>query len=119
MHAVIEIKEIAIPCIIGVSEEERSQKQTLLVTVELVVDASKAVVSDTVADTVNYKSVYTKVIDFVSSSNGHLLETLIKQVLDLCMEDTSVLKAKVTIEKPARLPLAKGVRVSMKEERHE
>ena len=117
MNAVIEIKEIAVDCVIGVSDAERAQKQTILITLELVIDAGKAVSSDAVMDTVDYKAVYTQVIDFVESSSFHLLETLTTQVLDMCMEDSRVQKARVTVEKPARLPKAKGVSVTMRKER--
>lgn len=119
MKTTIEITDIAVDCIIGVTEQERAQKQTVLVTVELVVDTPKAATFDNVADAVDYKSVYTKIVDFVTASQFYLLEALTKHVLDVCMGDPRVVKSRVTIEKPSRLPNAKGVSVTQSKEKDE
>lgn len=119
MKTIIDIKQIKIPCRIGVSDTERSQIQNVLVSVRLYINGEDAVTSDAVSDTVNYKTVYTQVISLVSNSKCRLLEALAKQVLDLCLKDTRVIEAVVIIEKPTRLPNAKGVSITMQKRRNE
>ncbi len=117
MKTTITITDIAISCIFGVSDAERAQKQTILVTVELIVNAEKASLSDNFLDVfVDYKKVYETVISITENSQFHLLETLVKWLLDTFLAIKGVYKAKVVATKPNRLPNAKGVSVQMKGE---
>ncbi|HEX8965679.1 MAG TPA: dihydroneopterin aldolase [Patescibacteria group bacterium] len=117
MKTTITITDIAVPCIFGVSDAERSQKQTILVTVELVINADKASKSDNILDVlVDYKKVYETVISITENSQFHLLETLAKRLVDTFLSIKGVYKAKVIVTKPNRLVHAKGVSVQMKGE---
>lgn len=114
MKTIISINEISIDCIIGVSEQERANKQELLVSVELEVDAQKASNTDNIQDAlVDYKKVYEKTIEIVSESNFYLLERLSKTLVDSYISMQGVLRAKVAVKKPNRLPKTKGVAVTM------
>lgn len=115
----ITIKDIAVTCILGVSEEERSHKQEILVSVLLRVDAKKDSQSDNVLDTVNYKDVYLNVIETVEKSQFHLLEALCGHLCLVCLQYPGVLNVTVSVTKPHRLPKAKGVTVEMEMEKHE
>lgn len=110
---IIKITDIAIDCIIGVTEEERSKKQTIFASVELVVDAKKTAETDSIEDTVNYKNIYTEIIKKVSESKFNLLERLAKEIVSVCFSFDRVLKVKATVTKPNRLPKAKGVSVTI------
>lgn len=117
MKTVITITDIAVLCIFGVSDAERSQKQTILVTIELVVNAEKASKSDNIVDVlIDYKKVYETTISITENSQFHLLETLAKRLLDTFLSIKGVYKVKVIVTKPNRLPNAKGVSVQMKGE---
>ena len=112
--AKIIIKDIAIDCILGVSQEERIKKQTIFVSLELLVDATKASKTDDIADTVNYFTLYEKIIAMVLSSQFHLLEALVSAILAICLKEKGVLEATVRVEKPHVLPKAKGVVLEVK-----
>ncbi len=111
----IIIKDIAASCILGVSEEERSQKQVVLVSVVLTIDGEKASLSDTVSDTVNYKDIYLKVIETVEASQFQLLEALCRHLCSVCLQYRGVLQVKISVTKPYRLLKAQGVTVEMEE----
>jgi D-erythro-7,8-dihydroneopterin triphosphate epimerase len=111
--ATITIKEIAIDCILGVGDKERETKQTILVTVIIQIDATKASKTDNVEDTVNYSFLYRKIIEKVSTTQYYLLEALVSYILALCLEEEGILHAIVRVEKPTVLPGAKGVILEM------
>lgn len=120
MKTTITISDIAVSCVFGVSEKERSQKQTILISVELVVDAENASQTDAFSDVlVDYKKVYDTIIFITEKTQFHLLEKLVKTLLDTFLATKGVVKASVTATKPTRLPHAKGVSISMRGEKSE
>lgn len=113
MKTTISINDISIDCSIGVSKQERANKQELLVSVELETDAQKASQTDKIKDVlVDYKKVYDKTIEIVTASQFYLLEKLAKMLLDTYISMPGVLRAKVTVKKPKRLPKAEGVAIT-------
>lgn len=117
-YTTISIKDIAVDCVIGVSAEERKKKQTVLVSVKLVVDAEKASQTDNLQNAlVDYKKVYDKTRALVAGSRYYLLEKLARMLLETYLQMPGVFKAGVTVEKPHRLPDAQGVSVRMEGER--
>lgn len=111
--AKIIIKDLTLFCRIGVSEEERERKQKIKIQIILTVDAARAIRSDSIADTVNYREVYTALIALVSNSEYHLLETLAHAMLRCCMEYKGVLAVTVRVEKPTVLAKTNGVCVEL------
>jgi dihydroneopterin aldolase len=115
----ITLKDIAVSCILGVSEEERSQQQEVLITVRLTIDAAKASQSDSVEDTVNYKEVYLKIIEQVQQATYHLLEALCRHLCEVCLQYPQVQEVVISVTKPHRLPQARGVTVEMEQKKYE
>ena len=72
----ITFSGLKVPARIGVTEDERSQPQTVIVSLELQVDLSAAATSDDLADTVDYDRLTTEVAGLVRSSETKLLESL-------------------------------------------
>jgi len=120
MNATITIVEIAASCVIGVTEAERAKKQTILISLELVVDIQEAVETDTIThSSVDYKKIYETTIAIVEKSKFRLLESLAKELLDTYVATIGVKKVAVTVTKSSRLPKAKGVSITLRGEKHE
>lgn len=102
------INDLIIPCVIGTFDAERTEKQSVTLTIALVVDTTKAAETDNLEDAVDYYKIYQKIVSFVSNSQYQLLEALASAVAQLCLEDANVQQVKVHIEKPQALPLAKS-----------
>ena len=100
--AKISINNLSTDCVLGVEEQERRAKQTVLISVDFVVDVTKSSMSDAIIDTVNYSILSKKIIYSVSQSQFHLLETLASMVLRTCLEDKRVIQAVVRVTKPSR-----------------
>lgn len=113
MQAKIQIKELALDCILGVTKKEQSKKQTVLIDIILMIDAKRAAKTDNIEDTVNYSAIHKDVVSLVSRSQFHLLEALDSAILDLCLSKKGVLSATVTVTKPTIYSDAKGVSITM------
>ncbi len=115
--AVIRIKNIKIPTIIGFNPEERINIQTVVINLEIDVDISNAVKLDSEDVIYNYKTITKAIYAFVSESRYNLLEKLTYEVLQLIMKDDRVQWARVEIDKPGALRYSDSVSVVLEEKR--
>lgn len=73
---VISIRDLRLETRIGVTEEERSAPQSVVVSLEINADLSRARSTDELSDTVDYHDVITRIATLARSSTVHLLEHL-------------------------------------------
>lgn len=111
--AIIRITDLSLKTIIGIFDWERKQKQKVIINVELEFNASKAVKTDRVKDTVDYKTITKKIIQHVEGSKYFLLEKMTDSVLKIVLKDPKVKRAKVRIDKPGALRFARSVSVEL------
>ena len=111
--AIIRITDLSLKTIIGIFDWERKRKQKVVINVELEFNASKAVKTDNVDDTVDYKVITKKIIQHVGESKYFLLEKMAGSVLKIVLEDQRVKWAKVRIDKPGALRFARSVSVEL------
>ena len=107
--ATIFIKNLRLRTIIGIEETERTNKQDIIINVEIEVDTDQAAQSDNINDAFNYRTITKKIIQFVETSDFFLLEKLVDQILKLIMQEEQVFSATVEIDKPAALRFADSV----------
>jgi len=95
------IRDIAIPCRIGVTEAERAAPQTLWMDVELPIDAAAAAVRDDVGETVDYARLVSAVGSLVRATPYRLLETVADQTAALILREFAVARVRVEVRKKA------------------
>ena len=113
----IHIKNLRLRTIIGVNAWERENPQDVIVNVTMEFDGSKAVLSDDIKDTVDYMGAKLRIMEEVETSRFQLLEKLAHRILELVMEDPTVQRATVEVDKPHALRFTDSVSVSCSEER--
>lgn len=113
----IVIRNLRLRCIVGINDNERHQKQDVLLNIEMWADLSGAIRGDDVRETVDYKVVTKQIIGAVESSSYFLVETLASAVADICMSNGRVVRAKVLVEKPGALRFADSVGVEVTREK--
>ena len=64
----IHIRDITLRCIIGVGDDERREKQDVIISVTLHADLAEAGRTDDFADTVDYKAVKQRIAALVEGS---------------------------------------------------
>ena len=112
----ILISDLVVRCIIGVDEEERREKQHVLINIALCTDVTAVARSDRLEDAVDYREVRDRVVDMVEHSRYHLLEALAEAIAGVCLEQPGVAKAEVRVDKPGALRLARSIAVEIERE---
>lgn len=109
----IRIKDLLLRCIVGINPGERKNKQDVILNITLFVDLSKAGTTDDIGDTVNYKTIKDRIVALVESSSFYLVERLAQAVADLCLDDSRIEAASVSVDKPGALRFARSVGVEI------
>ena len=113
----IVIRRLRARCVVGVKEEERRQKQDVLISMSLSLDLRAAGKSDRLEDTVSYSDLQKQVMAHVEASQYTLLEALAESVARICLRDARVQSVKVRVEKPAAARSARSVGVEVAREK--
>ena len=108
---IIYISDLRIETVIGIFDWERKIKQTVVFDIEMAGDCRKAAVNDNVEDTLNYKSVAKRMIEFVGNSEYQLVETLAERCAEVIMQEFHVPWVKLRINKRGALRGARDVGV--------
>ena len=103
----------------GVFDFERADGQEFVVDVSLETDTRAAAASDQLADTIDYGSLAQQLAAVIGGEPVNLLETLAGRLADVCLSDSRVHAATVTVHKPqAPIPLSfEDVAVTIRRER--
>ena len=109
----IHIRELLLRAIVGINPDERVNKQDVVISITMHVDLRAACLSDNMMDTVDYKSVKTRVVALVENSEFFLIEKMAQAVADICLEDERVKIVDVLVEKPRALRFARTVGVEI------
>lgn len=109
----IEIKDLLLRGIIGVNDWEREAEQDILINVTLTADLSEAGSTDSIEDTVNYRTLTKQIIRHVESSQRFTLEALAADIAGICLAQNGVERARIRVEKPGALRFARSVGVEI------
>jgi FolB domain-containing protein len=113
----ILISDLLVRCIVGINEDERREKQDVLINLALSADLGKAGGSDRFEDAVDYRAIKKKVVAMAESSKFFLVEALAEAVAAVCLENPAVTEVSVRVEKPTALRFARSVGVEITRER--
>ena len=115
----ISIKDLRLRTIIGVFDWEQKVLQDLVVNLELSCDlpAIDPDCSD-LSQTVDYKSLTKKIINYVETGRFYLLEGLGNALLKIALEhDKRIINCVVRLDKPGALRFADSVSVRLEQSR--
>lgn len=84
------IEGLEIDALIGIYDWERRIRQTLRFDLEMGFDNRIPAASDDIADTLNYKAVSKRLIDFVQGSDFGLVETLAERCAAIVLDEFGV-----------------------------
>ena len=108
---IIYLHDLRIDTVIGVFDWERRIRQTVILDLEMAADIRCAAASDDLADTLNYKAVAKRLIDFVGRSEFQLVETLAERVAELVLQDFAVPWLRLRVNKQGAVRGARDVGV--------
>jgi len=96
---IVYLRDLRIDTVIGIFDWERRTTQTIILDLEMSADIAKAAASDDIKDTLNYKAVAKRLIDFVGNSDFQLVETLAERCAQIIREEFDVRWVKLTLNK--------------------
>ena len=113
----IQIKDLHLRTIIGINDEERRNRQDVLINITLYADMRAAGRSDDINDAVNYRTITKQIIGLVEESGFFLVEKMAAEIAAICLADPRVERAQVRVEKPGALRFARSVGVEIERDR--
>ncbi|MGD8559244.1 MAG: dihydroneopterin aldolase [Gammaproteobacteria bacterium] len=108
---IIYLNDLEIETIIGIFDWERRVKQKVRLDLHMAADIRKAAATDDIDDTVNYKSVAKRLIEFVEASEFQLVETLAERIAEICINEFAIPWVRVKLNKPGAVRYAGDVGV--------
>jgi dihydroneopterin aldolase len=105
----IFLQQLEVETVIGIWDWERKIRQTVVIDLEMAADIARAASTDSVADTLNYKSVAKRVQKFVAESDFQLVETLAERIAGIVTGEFGVPWVRVRVSKPGAIRGAKNV----------
>ena len=108
---IIYLNDLKIETIIGIFDWERCVKQTISLDIEMATDIRRAAQTDAIEDTLDYKAVSKRLIDFIAASEFQLVETLAERSAQLLLEEFGISWVKLRINKTGAIRGARDVGV--------
>jgi dihydroneopterin aldolase len=107
------IEGLEIEALIGIYDWERRIRQALVFDIEMAFDNRVPAASDAIEDTLNYKAVSRRIVDYVSQSDFGLVETLAERVAAIILEEFGVRSVRLKLSKPGAVRGARAVGVTI------
>ena len=108
---IVYIRDLKIETVIGVNDWEREVRQTVSLDLEMATDIRPAAETDDIADTIDYKAVAKRLIDFVEGADFQLVESIAERVTDIIREEFGVSWVRLRVSKPGAVTGARDVGV--------
>jgi dihydroneopterin aldolase len=108
---IVFIRDLRIDTVIGIYDWEREIRQTVVFDLEMGADIALAAATDAIEDTLDYKAVSKRLIEFVSGSKFQLVETLAERCATLVLEEFKVPWVRLTLNKVGAVSAARDVGV--------
>jgi 7,8-dihydroneopterin aldolase/epimerase/oxygenase len=118
MEGIIKIEDYKIHCILGTHAYERQDDQEIALDIELGVDITECVQTDSIIDTIDYSKVIQVCRDLAQQRRFHLLETLAYEMIHALKEAFSPLSIRLRVKKRGALALAQAVVVEVELKTH-
>ncbi|MCL5801144.1 MAG: dihydroneopterin aldolase [Gammaproteobacteria bacterium] len=96
---IIYLHDLKIDTVIGIFEWERRVKQAVILNLDMAADIRKAAASDKIADTLDYKAVAKRLIEYVGANQFQLVETLAERVAEIVLKEFGISWLRLRVNK--------------------
>lgn len=107
----VYIRGLEVETVIGIYDWEREIRQVVNLDLEMGFNIQGAAQTEDVNNTLNYKTVSDRLIDFISQSEFQLVETMAEEVAQLVRDEFGVKWLRLRLGKPGAVPQAEDVGV--------
>ncbi|MEO6697007.1 MAG: dihydroneopterin aldolase [Gammaproteobacteria bacterium] len=95
----IYLHALKIDTVIGIFEWERCVKQAVILDLDMAADIRKAAASDKIEDTLDYKAVSKRLLEYVGKNQFQLVETLAERVAEIILNEFNVSWLRLRVNK--------------------
>lgn len=113
------IEGLEIEALIGIYDWERRIRQTLVFDIEMAFDNRVPAATDAIDDTLNYKAVSKRIVEYVGQSDFGLVETLAERVAQIILSEFGVSRVRLKLSKPGAVRGARAVGVRIERSRED
>ncbi|MBK8284846.1 MAG: dihydroneopterin aldolase [Ahniella sp.] len=110
---IVFVDGLNIDALIGIYDWERRAKQPVVLDLEMAFDNRIPASTDQITDTLDYKAVSKRLIQFVGQSEFGLVETLAERCAEIILTEFPVSWLKLRLTKPGAVRGARGVGVQI------
>ncbi len=96
----VSIRDLSVAAVIGVHPWEREIEQTLVFTVDMAANVSRAAATDDLADTLDYSAVAEVIATVVRDGKFQLIETAAERVAERLLSDFPIASLRLELRKP-------------------
>lgn len=107
------IRNLMVPCSIGVHRHEKDAEQRVRINLDLAVSEDDRPIDDDIRNVINYEDLARGVERICNQGHVNLVETLAENIAAMCLEDKRVQSARVRVEKLDILEDAESVGVEI------
>jgi dihydroneopterin aldolase len=118
-HDIIFLGGLTTECIIGIWDWERRVKQKIVLDIEMAADIRKAAASDHIDDTLDYKRVSKRLLQFVGDSQFQLVETLTERIAEIVVTEFDVPWVRVRLNKQGAIRGSRDVGILVERRRED
>jgi dihydroneopterin aldolase len=118
-HDIIFLGGLTTECIIGIWDWERRVKQKIVLDIEMAADIRKAAASDHIDDTLDYKRVSKRLLQFVGDSQFQLVETLTERIAEIVVTEFDVPWVRVRLNKQGAIRGSRDVGIMVERRRED
>jgi dihydroneopterin aldolase len=116
---IIFLTGLTTECIIGIWDWERKVRQKVVIDLEMGADIRKAATSDHIDDTLDYKRVSKRVLQFVGDSQFQLVETMAEHIAKLVVTEFAVPWVRVKLNKQGAIRGSRDVGILIERRRED
>ena len=111
------IEALELECVIGIYDWERKIRQPVVLDIEMAFDNTVPAATDDIKDTLDYKAVSKRLIQFVSESDFGLVESLAERCAAIILEEFGVQHVRLKLSKPGAVRGSRAVGVIIERQR--
>ena len=115
----IFVSGLTTECIIGIWDWERRVRQKVVVDIEMAADIRRAARTDSIEDTLDYKKVSKRLLQFIGESQFQLVETLTERIAELVIREFDVAWVRVRLNKQGAIRGSRDVGIQIERRRED
>lgn len=109
----IFLRDLRVTTVVGIWEWEKRMPQVVSIDLDMSADIRGAAETDSIADTLDYKSVSKRIKAFVAESRFNLIETMSEQIAGIVLSEFNVRWVRVAVHKPFAIRGSRDVGISI------